>query len=395
MPLSEVLHPAPDPGISHSTITRVSARALAYALHRSVARVHHNGKPRCPEFRQVRIASIPWYGACTDCEQFYDDQIEKIPRRLAKIRRCVDSGIGSPDEELLIGFLRSNEAQQISLEEADDLLFAEARRRRAPGSGPARTWTEAWYRLLIARPAPLVIADANCSRAVQEGRAARPGRDLREAKWAAPLRDDPAGLEILISYVTRLRDDTADPQAIPPGHTGDLKRSEAARRLDAMLCRLRDLRPDWYAANVTVPLARRATSSVPPSEIHSLPGARPLWGSPDGETDPPGASSFTGQAALSAAASVGGFAAAGLLLPSLAGQADFTSVLLGAVRSVPVLLVLLLSFPALLLMPFLSQSRRDSILSELQGIREWHCRLFTRPSPPPEPGARRVTRPRG
>ena len=375
MQLSEVLHPAPDPERPHPAFTLVTARALAYALHSDVARAQHDGVPRCPDHDPwVLIAGVRWYATCTDCAQFFDDELARRYRRFLKILRRAETGSLSPDEEVLISYLRSKEASRVTVEEAADLLLAEAKRRKTKRSGQVVAWEAAWQRLLIARPPRQVSADARRSRAAREGRAARPDRDLRDARWAAPLHDDPVGLEILISFVIGLRDRAADPWTIPPEHAGGLQQREVDRRLGAMLVRLQALRPDWHNANILEPLAQRGTVRVPADEIDSLPGVRPLWENGGAPVITPPAGAVFGRLPISAGAGAGTVAAASFLLP-LVAQTDVTGILTTAIRSLPVIIVVLLSFPAWLVMPFVSKPRRDSILAELHRIQEWHSRV--------------------
>lgn len=398
--VADMLQPPPDPLTVSPAFTLTIAPALAHALHRHAARANH-GTWRCPDYQHPEIAGITWYTACADCQDFFDSELRHRYSHLRCLLDRADAGTGNltPDQALFVGYLRSDDAHDVTVEEAACLVLAAARHPEGRRSA-AVSWAEAARRVLIARPAGQVSADARRFAAARRGRAARPDRDLKEARWARPLRDDPAGLEILISFVIGVRDSAASPWDIPAGHSGGLARPEVRARLEAMLRQLRDLRPDWYDANVVAPLAQRGVIPVPADEIQDLPGARPLW------QDAPAAASLDDAGPLPAPAAVvlpvrerttaavvrqpspdiahvgrlvGGMGSAAAGIVPLAWQADLTGVLHDAVRILPLLLVVVFLSPAWIAMPFLGESRRESIITVLAHVRQWHTQAFAGP----------------
>ncbi|WP_327046820.1 hypothetical protein OG320_02645 [Microbispora sp. NBC_01189] len=90
--------------------------------------------------------------------------------------------------------------------------------------------------------------------AVARGASARPERDLKQAKWAAPLRADSAAFDLLVDAVVRLRNGHQDPHAIPGAMLDQLglDLATARRLLREALDLLRSLRREFFMANVAL-----------------------------------------------------------------------------------------------------------------------------------------------
>lgn len=115
----------------------------------------------------------------------------------------------------------------------------------------------------------------------QHGLAARPEVAM-QAKWAAPLREQPwmARVVVEVAWFVR-RDDLctedlpyakiADVAGIPldAGRSPEERAAQIRTRIWAVLDLLADIRPEWYDANIASQLARRAaeTSQVPLDDL--------------------------------------------------------------------------------------------------------------------------------
>ena len=107
---------------------------------------------------------------------------------------------------------------------------------------------------LVYYPLRNLEAQVRREEAIARGASARPERDLRQAAWAAPLREDAVAFDLLVDAVVRLRNGSRDLYVIP---TDQLDRhgldSAAARSmLRRALDLLRSVRPEFYMANIAL-----------------------------------------------------------------------------------------------------------------------------------------------
>ncbi|TXI55311.1 MAG: hypothetical protein E6Q57_01305 [Mycobacterium sp.] len=115
-----------------------------------------------------------------------------------------------------------------------------------------------------------LIIDLDRSAAAARGLAAKP-QDAMQAKWSAPLREEPwrARVVVKVAYFVRTDDYCADAlpyeriaeeAAVPvtPGLAPDAALARAKELIWEALDLLREVRPAWYDANIAGELARRA-----------------------------------------------------------------------------------------------------------------------------------------
>ena len=115
-----------------------------------------------------------------------------------------------------------------------------------------------------------LIIDLDRSAAAARGLAAKP-QDAMQAKWSAPLREEPwhARVVVKVTYFVRTDDYCADAlpyeriaeeAAVPvtPGLAPDAALAQAKELIWEALDLLREVRPAWYDANIAGELARRA-----------------------------------------------------------------------------------------------------------------------------------------
>jgi hypothetical protein len=183
-------------------------------------------------------------GFCADCEATVDDRILASFTRLRGPLPTTRSGEPVRELALVRDHLRSPEA---AYEDVDAL----ARRLRGAAVEGEAAWLRAARAQLVHYPLAHLEERVRRDDAVRRGAAARPDRDLRQAAWAAPLRTDPAALDLLIFAVFRARRGVRGSE-IPADlcERHGLSQDEARRRLGVALRRLRMVNPGFYAANL-------------------------------------------------------------------------------------------------------------------------------------------------
>ncbi|GII76666.1 hypothetical protein Sru01_16480 [Sphaerisporangium rufum] len=115
---------------------------------------------------------------------------------------------------------------------------------------------------LVYYPLQKLEAETRRADAISRGGAAHPRRDLTASRWATPLRENPAALDLLIDAIERLRCGATDPYAIPRRLLDqyDLDLPAAWQLLRAAFDRLRAVRRDFYIANVAVHIDKDAAT---------------------------------------------------------------------------------------------------------------------------------------
>lgn len=189
---------------------------------------------------------------CAECESTVDDLL------LASFARLRSALSGAMPKT------RSGQLVREMVVVCEHLVSADARDEDAAAwagkLGRAESDAEPWLRAAWAQLVhyPLLHLEERTRRAdaVRRGASARPDRDLRQAAWAAPLRDDPAGLEMLIVLVHRMRRRVSDPFQVPDDvrERHGLARAEASRRMGTALKALRAANPGFFAANIGEPV---------------------------------------------------------------------------------------------------------------------------------------------
>lgn len=262
----------PDATRAFSAFRALIGPALRDVVRSPLRRARHAGRAcRDP-------VSLHW---CHDCEQTVDDLFLDIFSGLRSVLagRTARTRAGVPVREvaLVAEHLASPAAY------ADDLASCAARLRCPPARGEP-PWLRATRAQLVHYPTRHLEAAVRRTDAIARGGSARPDRDLRQAVWAQPLRADPADLDLLQAVLGRLRRGAADPFAVPddvPSRCG-LDAATARRRTWDALTRLRELRPEFYAANVTalLPVEDLPDDDRPPPPAVS-PGGRDVAGDPE------------------------------------------------------------------------------------------------------------------
>ncbi|WP_422768905.1 hypothetical protein ACN28C_19100 [Plantactinospora sp. WMMC1484] len=256
-------------------------RAMTHHLGMVIARSVH-GTSHCVDSPRT---TNRWLHLCAHCADVRDEHIRRQFDRLRRnaSNRSTDggnTGIGGPSriEEInkVVSFLYGPHASIIDPDAAgaDLLRYAHHPDRANADIAP---WLRAIYWQFVHQDQRRAIAELRRRSATARGMHARPERDLTTARWAAPLAEDPIGLDLLISFVIGLRDQVSDPWRIPhAAATHGLSNQQVRLRLTAALSRLRRINPSFYDANVAAPLHRRADRLDP---CDDLPGARPIRGS--------------------------------------------------------------------------------------------------------------------
>ncbi|MEO3807202.1 hypothetical protein [Nonomuraea sp. B1E8] len=225
----------PDDAIAFPAFYALTAPAMRAAARKPLYRARHAGIP-------CHAPVGP--GGCAECEATIEDL---LLAGFARLRGPLPTTrTGEPVRELALVRYHLVSPQA---EYEDTAALAHALRRPAVEGEPP--WLRAARAQLIHYP--LVHLEGRIRRddAVRRGAAARPERDLQQAAWAAPLRTDPVTLDLLILAVCRARRGASCceiPADLCERH--GLSMSEARRRTDAALQRLRCLNPAFYAANL-------------------------------------------------------------------------------------------------------------------------------------------------
>ncbi|TYB45550.1 hypothetical protein [Actinomadura chibensis] len=241
-----------DDAIAFAAFHAFVSPALRAAARGPLRRARHAGRA---------CAAPTGNGGCAECEATVDDLLQE---GFARLRRALDGAVprtrsGRPVREMVLI--------------CEHLASADARHEdaaaRAVELRHAESGDEPWLRAARAQLVhyPLLHLEERTRRAdaVRRGASARPDRDLRQAAWAAPLRDDPAGLEMLIVVVFRMRRRVPDPFHVPDDlrERHGLTWTEASRRMGTALVALRKANPGFFAANIGEPVTGRAVEPPP------------------------------------------------------------------------------------------------------------------------------------
>lgn len=192
-------------------------------------------------------------GWCADCEEAVDDL---LLASFTKLRSALSGEVpetrsGQPVREMVVVYehLLSADAR-----DEDAAACAVMLRRTKSHGEPA--WLRAARAQLVHYPLRHLEERTRRADAVRRGASARPDRDLRQATWAAPLRDDPAGLEMLILLAFRIRRRVSDPFHVPDDlrERHGLSKAEASQRMGTALAELRTVNPGFFAANIGEPV---------------------------------------------------------------------------------------------------------------------------------------------
>ena len=252
-----------DEAIAFAAFYELVAPAMGTAIRGPAASVFHGGRG-CPG-PAVPTARARW---CADCQEVLDDLLlESFTRLRSAIAGAVcRTSTGEPVRELLT-VARHALSAEADAEDTVDTGVALRRQRLAADLGGG--WLRAAMAQLVVYPTRHLTSQLRRQAAVARGASARPDRDLRTARWAAPLRGDAAGLELLIWYTERARQATVvDPLMVPEPllRRFTLDPTQAATRLSAALRQLRMVNPDFYAANIqtTVPLLVGSATELSP-----------------------------------------------------------------------------------------------------------------------------------
>lgn len=246
-----------DDAIAFAAFHTLVAPALRAAARWPLCRARHAGTAcRAP----VGI------GVCADCEATLDDLLfdsfTRLRTALAGPLPTTRSGEPVREMALLREHLVSPQARD---EEAAE--FAGPLAKGGRDGEPA--WLRAARAQLVHYPLRHLEERVRRADAVRRGASARPDRDLRQAAWAAPLRADAAGLDMLILAVFRVRRGVAEPFEVPDDlrERHGLTRMDASRRMGGALRALREANPAFYAANIGEPVsAVPAVAAADPQE---------------------------------------------------------------------------------------------------------------------------------
>lgn len=225
----------PDDAVAFPAFYALTASAMRTAARGPLYRARHAG---------TTCHAPVGPGGCAECEATVEDLLVESFARLRGPLPMTRAGQPVRELALVREHLTSPEAAY-----EDTTVLARAL------CGPAAEGEAPWLRAARAQLVhyPLLHLEEKVRRddAVRRGAAARPDRDLRQAVWAAPLRTDPATLDLLIFAVYRARRG-AGYGDIPPDlcERHGLSPYEARRRLNAALVRLRALNPAFYTANL-------------------------------------------------------------------------------------------------------------------------------------------------
>lgn len=235
----------PDEEYAFAAYFRLISPALRDAARTPLRRARHRGRA-C-----TGTGSNRW---CHECEQVIHDHILEGYKRLrgtlaGSPPRTKD---GKPVRELQVvaTWLISPEARRFSLDLAAQTI------RSRPSNGEPK-WARAARAQLVHHVLRNLEARIRRDDAVSRGASARPERDLQNSAWAQPLREHPA-FPLLLDAIIRLRGGAPNPYEIPvdkleglfPSKEG-MSPSKAIRLLRDSLALLREIRPDFYHANVT------------------------------------------------------------------------------------------------------------------------------------------------
>ncbi len=253
-----------DDAIAFAAFHTLVAPALRAAARWPLRRARHAGSPcRAPAGT----------GACADCEATLDDLLldafARLRTALAGPLPTTRSGEPVKEMALLREHLMSPRAR-----DEDAAAFAGPLATGGRDGEPA--WLRAARAQLVHYPLRHLEERVRRADAVRRGASARPDRDLRQAVWAASLRADAAGLDMLILAVFRVRRGVADPFEVPDDlrERHGLTRADASRRMGEALRALREANPAFYAANIGGPGAAvpAVTAADPQERVETAAG---------------------------------------------------------------------------------------------------------------------------
>lgn len=231
-----------DDAIAIAAFHTLVSPALRVVARRPLHRARHAGRP---------CGAPTGPGWCAECEATVDDLLlESFARLRSALGGAMPETLsGKPVREMVMvcEHLASADAR-----DEDAAAWAVKLRRAQSDDAP---WLRAAWAQLVYYPLRHLEERTRRADAVRRGASARPDRDLRQAAWAAPLRDDPTGLEMLIALVYRMRRRVSDPFQVPDDlrERHGLARAEASRRMGTALTALRAANPGFFAANIGEP----------------------------------------------------------------------------------------------------------------------------------------------
>ncbi|MEV4092512.1 hypothetical protein [Streptosporangium saharense] len=235
---------APDRSAAFPVYHALISPTLRDLARGPLRRARHGGRP-------CAGTSGPYW--CDECEQETDDRLldgyARLRRTLAGDPPRTRTGEPVRELETVARWVTSPEAAHQDVGHLARLI------RDRPGDEEPAVIRAARAQLVHH---PLRSLEARVRREIATGRgaSAQPSRDLRQAAWAAPLREDPVAFALLADAVVRLRGVTCDLFAVSSAlldeHRLDVR--TARRLLRVTLERLRELRPAFYTANVAVHL---------------------------------------------------------------------------------------------------------------------------------------------
>lgn len=215
--------------------------ALRQAARLPLLRARHNGRP-CHS-----AAGQHW---CDRCEQDVDDLLligfDRL--RTTQAGRPPRTRTGEPVHEMqtVLRWMTGPAATE-SLSHLAKQLKRRPTAEEPPGLRAARAQ-------LVYYPLRNLEAQVRREEAIARGASARPERDLRQAAWAAPLREDAVAFDLLVDAVVRLRNGSRDLYGIPADRLDRHGLDPAAARstLRRALDLLRSVRPEFYTANIAL-----------------------------------------------------------------------------------------------------------------------------------------------
>ncbi|SEG48719.1 hypothetical protein SAMN04489712_105492 [Thermomonospora echinospora] len=205
-------------------------------------------------------------GWCADCETTAGDL---MMAGFTRLREVLNGSVpvtrtGEPVREwaVLRAHLTSPEAEHENTAELATALCHPAADDEAP-------WLRAARAQLVHYPLRHLEERTRREDAVARGAAARPERDLNQARWAAPLRTDPMLLDLLIVAVFRTRRGLTDLLYVPDDvrERHNLTPAQATEAMRKALTALHTVNPAFFAANLgdtAVSLLRPAPSGIRP-----------------------------------------------------------------------------------------------------------------------------------
>lgn len=244
--------------------------AIAYAAFNTLVDPALRAAARKP-LRRARHADRDCWAPveprwCADCETTAGDL---MMAGFTRLREVLNGSVpvtrtGEPVREwaVLRAHLTSPEAEH---EDTAELATALCR----PATDDEAPWLHAARAQLIHYPLQHLEERTRREDAVARGAAARPERDLRQARWAAPLRTDPILLDLLIVAVFRARRRLTDLLHVPDDvrERHNLTPVQATETMRKALTALHTVNPAFFAANLgdtAVSLLRPDPSEIQP-----------------------------------------------------------------------------------------------------------------------------------